>query len=72
MEEKREKPIKTKKGLILYNKGDQWWVKYPDGDERHGGANTIRVMNLIYYLGQGKSLEEADELAFGRIIKRKS
>jgi hypothetical protein len=70
MKEKREQPIKTKKGIILYNKGgDKWWIEYPDGDRRYGGATTIRVMNLIYHIGQGKSIDKADELAFGRAIK---
>lgn len=71
MEEKREKPIKSKRGLIRYHKGDNWKIEYPDGDKRYGGATTIRVMNLIYYLGKGKSYDEADELAFERVTKKK-
>ncbi|MCP8313792.1 MAG: hypothetical protein H3Z53_05405 [archaeon] len=66
MKTEREKPIKTKKGIILYKgKGDNWYIEYPDGDKRYGGATTIRVMNLIYYLSKGKSIDEADRLAFG-------
>ena len=71
METKREKAIKSKKGIILYSKGtDKWWLQYPDGSKRWGGATTIRVMNFIYYISKGKSIDEADRLAF-KVVKRK-
>jgi len=48
---KREEPIRTKKGIILYHGGrDKWYLSYPTGGGRIGGATTIRVMNFIYYL----------------------
>jgi len=62
---KREKAVRTRKGIILYHAGrDKWYLSYPTGVDRIGGATTIRVMNFIYYLSKGKTIEEADHLAF--------
>jgi len=69
---KREKPLRTKRGIVLYHgRGDNWYLEYPSGrwTGRYGGATTIRVMNFIYYLSKGKSIDEADRLAF--VVPRK-
>lgn len=72
---KREKPLRTKKGIVLYHgRGDNWYLEYPSGKRtgRFGGATTIRVMNFIYYLSKGKSIDEADHLAFVAPRKRRT
>ena len=66
----RTKGVETKDGLILYySENDQWEVDYPKDEwsgknKRYGAATTIRVISLIYYLAQGKTIEETDRLAF--------
>jgi len=66
----RSEPLKTRKGLVLhYDGNDQWKVDYPEDestrkDKRIGGATTIKVMALIYYLARGHTISEADRLAF--------
>ena len=63
---KRVEPIRTRTGIVLYHSEvDDWKLDYPDGTKRYGGATTIKVMNFIYYLSKGKSITEADMLAFG-------
>jgi hypothetical protein len=70
---KREEPIRTRKGIILWRgRRDNWYLSYPTGGGRIGGANTIRVMNFIYHLSKGKSIKEADRLAFVTPRKRRS
>ena len=66
MKERRETEVKTKNGIILYKspKRDQWQIDYPDGAYRYGGIDTIKLMALIYYLGKGKSLNQARKLVF--------
>jgi len=70
----RSKAKKTKKGLVLYRGGrDKWYVDYPDKEwsgkyKRYGGATTIRVMNLIYFLDKygWNNIAKADRMAFGK------
>ncbi|MGA2239945.1 MAG: hypothetical protein ABSG74_12105 [Candidatus Bathyarchaeia archaeon] len=55
---------------MYYRGDDHWEVDYPKDEwsgegKRYGSATTIKVMNLIYYLANGKTIEEADRLAFG-------
>lgn len=65
MEEKREKGIDTKKGIIFYSKdGKDWKIKYPEGEPRYGGATAERVAIFFLLLGMGHSLDEADRIAF--------
>lgn len=70
---KREDPICTKTGFILYSAdGKDWQLQYPDGGYRYGGATAEKVAIFFLCLGMGHTLDKADEIAFGstRLFKR--
>ena len=59
----RDQPVCTITGIILYKgKGNDWKINYPDM-KQYGSVNTIKLINLIYYLGRGRNLYEARELS---------
>jgi hypothetical protein len=61
---KRDVPLSTKTGIVLYKgKRGYWYLAYPDMTERIGDVTTIKLMNLIYYLGHGKNLDKSRELS---------
>ena len=61
---KRDSPVRTRTGIIIYKaSGKKWNIYYPDDSYQYGGVTTIKLINLIYHLGQGKNLDEARELA---------
>ena len=65
---KREKPLKTKTGIVVHYAGkNDFKLEYPDGEGRWGGVTTLRLINFFYHLGHGKTLEQADKLAFEEI-----
>jgi len=65
MEDKRQKPVSTKRGIILYKtKNDDWKIDYPNGDYRYGRATTRKLVNFILLLNEGKTIDQADEIAF--------
>ena len=48
---KRETPLCTKKGIVLYKgEGDFWYLDFPDETQRIGDVTTIKLINLIYQL----------------------
>lgn len=73
----RTKPVKVKKGLTLYRRRkNDWKVDYPHDAwtgkyKRYGYGSLINLINLIYYLDRGYSIEKADKLAFRKTRRRK-
>jgi hypothetical protein len=59
----RDKPLATKTGMVIYKgRGDSWVIDYPDM-KQYGAVNTIKLMTLIYHLGQGKNLDDSRQLS---------
>lgn len=74
MEDSRETPIRTKKGIIFYsNDCKDWKIDYPDGTKRYGGATSEKVAIFFLSLSMGHSLEMADQIAFEetKLIEKK-
>jgi hypothetical protein len=70
---KREDPISTQTGFILYSAdGRDWKLQYPDEGYRYGGATAEKVAIFFLCLGMGHTLDKADEIAFGstRLFRR--
>ena len=62
---KRKAGINTKQGFIFYSKdGKEWQIKYPNGGYRYGGVTPERICKFFKALADGKTIDEADELAF--------
>ena len=62
---KRETGITTKQGFVFYSKyGKDWKIQYPDGGDRYGGVTPERICKFFKALADGKTIDEADELAF--------
>ena len=62
---KRETGINTKQGFVFYSKdGKDWKIQYPDGGYRYGGVTPERICKFFKALADGKTIDEADELAF--------
>jgi len=68
----REKPIKTKRGMIFTsNDNKHWQIRYPDGDYRYGRSTTSeRVAIFFILLGMGHTLDDADKIAFHKTRTR--
>lgn len=59
----RDTPLCTKTGLVLYKgRGDKWVIDYPDM-RQFGDVSTIKIMTLIYHLGNGRNLDKSRELS---------
>jgi len=63
---KREKPKKTKQGMVFTSIDNKHWqIEYPDGEGRYGGNTTSeRVAIFFLLLGMSHTLENAREIAF--------
>ena len=55
----RDKPRKTKTGLVLYKKRDgNWAINFPDGKKFYN-VTFPELIYLLAYLAEGKSLQDA-------------
>jgi len=62
---KRETGITTRQGFVFYSKdGKDWKIQYPDGNYRYGGVTPERICKFFKALADGKTIGEANELAF--------
>lgn len=62
---KRETGINTKQGFVFYSKdGKDWKIQYPNGKYRYGGVTPDRICKFFKALADGKTIDEANELAF--------
>lgn len=61
----RDKGINTKQGFIFYSKdGIDWKIQYPDGGFRYGRVTPDKICKFFKALADGKTINEADDLAF--------